>query len=89
MVETKKYDCGLCCNRKTPLCNSCSVITAPDGTVNRPRYFVRMSDEEIHVIEENGADMLENLALYIVRSVELGVPIPVALVMLWNRKVEK
>ena len=85
----RRFDCSRCCNKRTPLCNSCSIITASDGTVSKPKYFVGLSDEEIRVIEDSGADILEDLALYIVRSVELGVPIPVALVMLWNRKVEK
>ena len=88
--KEREFDCSRCCNKRTPLCNSCSVITAPDGTVSKPKYFIGLSDEEIHVIEEqSGADILEDLALYIVRSVEVGVPIPTALVMLWNRKVEK
>lgn len=88
-MESKIYDCARCANKRTPMCTACSVVTAPDGTRSKPKYFVGLSDEEIHVIEESGDDMLEDLALYIVRSIELGVPIPVALVMLWNRKVEK
>ena len=88
MVKTKIYDCGLCANKRTPMCDRCTVVQATDGTVSKPKYFVGLSDEEIHVIEESGADMLGDLALYIVRSVELGVPIPTALVMLWNRKTE-
>lgn len=87
-MATKIYDCGLCANKRTPMCDMCTIVQATDGTVSKPKYFVGLSDEEIHVIEESGADILENLALYIVRSVELGVPIPVALVMLWNRKRE-
>ena len=87
-MATKIYDCGLCANKRTPVCDKCTIVQATDGTVSKPKYFVGLSDEEIHVIEESGADILENLALYIVRSVELGVPIPVALVMLWNRKRE-
>lgn len=87
-MATKIYDCGLCANKRTPMCDKCTIVQATDGTVSKPKYFVGLSDEEIHVIEESGADILENLALYIVRSVELGVPIPVALVMLWNRKRE-
>ena len=85
----REFDCSYCCNKRTPLCDKCTVVQATDGTVSKPKYFVRLSDEEIHVIkEQSGADMLEDLALYIVRSVELGVPIPTALVMLWNRKTE-
>ena len=87
-MATKIYDCGLCANKRTPMCDKCTIVQATDGTVSKPKYFVGLSDEEIHVIEESGADILENLALYIVRSVELGVPIPVALVMLWNLKRE-
>lgn len=87
-MEIKKYDCVRCANKRTPMCSACTVVTATDGTESKPKYFVRLSDKEIHAVGMSGADMSEDLALYIVRSIELGVPIPTALVMLWNRKRE-
>lgn len=88
MVEMRKYDCGMCANKRTPMCDKCTIVQATDGTVSKPKYFVGLSDEKIHTVGESGEDVLVDLALYIVRSVELGVPIPTALIMLWNRKTE-
>lgn len=87
-MEIKEYDCGRCANKRTPMCNICTVVRATDGTKSKPKYFVRLSDKEIHTVGLSGVDISEDLALYIVRSIELGAPIPIALIMLWNRKRE-
>ncbi|MBE6547938.1 MAG: hypothetical protein E7667_03545 [Ruminococcaceae bacterium] len=88
-MESKIYDCARCANKRTPMCTACSVVTAPDGTQSKPKYFVRLSDEEIRVIgASEGNDLSADLALYIRTAVEKGVPIPLALVMIWNRQKE-
>lgn len=90
MTKTNKYDCGFCANKRTPLCDACSVIRAPDGEVSKPKYFVRLSDKPIHIVGYGGSgDIFEEISVYIKESAEERLPIPVALIMRYNKLAEQ
>lgn len=90
----KHYDCKLCVNRASPLCELCTQITSPGGKEHKPKYYIGQSD--IVVIGGRGkhqritADQkTECLAKYLLDHLLARVPLPTGLVLEYNRRTEK
>lgn len=87
--------CMTCANRRSPLCDICTYIQSPDGSAREPRYYVKLRGSFAKETECGGeainrplssergeecAKMLEGLILN-------GDPLPIALVMEYNQKI--
>lgn len=87
-----KYNCSLCANAGTPICERCVYITKAGGEKTKPTMFLRLgpvdelfSKEEL---EKSGIAEHEDLAVVIGACILGKVPIPVNYVMRYNRLVE-
>ena len=91
------FKCDDCANKRTPMCAACTVVTAPDGTVSKPKYFVRLSSEKLHIMDQSAArellgdthEPIDDIRCYIKESADRALPIPVALVMRYNKILEQ
>ena len=77
-----KYECRLCANRGTPLCELCTVITHPDGSKTRPKHFVRHTQIPLEAVKST--DRAEWLAQYVEAHLQSRTPIPLEIVMKYN-----
>lgn len=76
-MDNKKYSCGECANRRTPVCKSCHVIETPSGAEKKPTYFTRY-----HMLPQKTKPSA--YADIIMRYVSAGIPVPLILVMKYN-----
>lgn len=87
--QLKVYSCSTCANRKSPLCDECTHVTATDGSESKPKYFIyydgSMPDGQYRRLQGRAETCAELLELYL-RS---GWPLPVAIVMEYNGHIEK
>ena len=86
--QLKVYSCSTCANRRSPLCDECTQVTATDGSEGKPKYYIYYDGSmpcgqyrRLHGRAESCAELLE---LYL-RS---GWPLPVAIVMEYNGHIE-
>ena len=87
MMEGREYDCSECLNRKTPLCEICTSIYHTDGTISKPKYFVKHTEISLDCV--NSADHSEWLAQYIEAHVHSRTPVPLSIVMKYNLLTEE
>lgn len=87
------FECTRCANRRSPLCELCSQVTSPGGTEHKPKYFVEFTGATRMWAEgeprrpfesERGEACAKMLEEYL----REGSPIPVALVMEYNKFAE-
>lgn len=87
--QVKVYSCSTCANRKSPLCDECTQITATDGSEGKPKYYIYYDGSipggQYRRLEGRAETCAELLELYL-RS---GWPLPVAIVMEYNGHIEK
>lgn len=92
-MEVKHYSCVACINVNTPLCKLCTQITAPSGNERRPKYYIKREDDFLPDTGINISPGLSNKtgerAITIARYLAAGVPIPVRIVLEYNKLVEK
>ena len=83
------FECNNCANRRSPLCELCTQVTAPDGTESKPKYFITLTEfmpcGQYRRLERRAETCAQLLELY-VRS---GWPLPVGIVMEYNGHIEK
>lgn len=83
------FECTRCANRRTPLCELCTQVTAPDGTESKPKYFITLTEfmpsGQYRRLEGRAETCAELLELYL----RTGWPLPVAIVMEYNGHIEK
>lgn len=83
------FECTRCANRRSPLCELCTQVTAPDGTESKPKYYIyydgSMPAGQYRRLTGRAETCAELLELYL-RS---GWPLPVGIVMEYNSHVEK
>ena len=86
--EEKHYECKRCANRGSPLCELCSSITSPGGRERKPKYYVEFTGVtprfKNNELSKRGIECRRMLEEYIY----LGEPLPVALVVEYNKLVE-
>ncbi len=83
-MENKKYNCADCANRKTSLCELCRHIKKPSGSETRPTMYVGMrTDTNTKRTVEAG-----RLASLIEGYIRLGLSVPVAVVIEYNKLSE-
>ena len=94
-TSDKHYDCKTCVNRGSPLCELCTHIASPSGKERKPTYYIAQSSIlraggrsrfQEHPTENNE---IESLAKFITSFLCQRVPIPISVVMEYNRKTEK
>ena len=87
--DVKVYSCYECANRKSPLCDSCTHISSPDGSESKPKYYIHydgsMPCGQYRRLEGRAETCAELLELYL----RTGWPLPVAIVMEYNGHIEK
>lgn len=83
------FECKNCANRGSPLCELCTQVTSPDGTEHKPKYYVYFNS----VIPFSAKRQMEGRGEHIAKALEMylraGWPLPVSLVMEYNRHTEK
>ena len=77
------YSCDRCANKGTPICKVCTHITSPQGVVRKPKYYVFTID--IATLPS----AIEERQRAISRYLNAGLPVPIRLVMEYNKFVEK
>jgi len=77
----QKYSCEECVNKNSPLCELCYKIDQPSGSTTKPTYFV--SRGEITVMKKQTA------AILIVENIINRLPIPINLVIEYNKSIER
>lgn len=89
----ERFECKRCVNRASPLCEICTTITSPGGKENKPRYYVKQGDIENPIVKitfpHNKSEVCKKKALSIGVFLQNGVPIPMKLVMEYNRLAEE
>lgn len=92
-MEAKQYDCSTCVNRNSPLCELCTQITSPSGKERRPKYYMRIMELEPFAPELKvplGLNTeLEKRAITIARYLGAGLPIPIRVVLEYNKIAER
>ena len=84
----KKYDCAGCANRRSPLCELCTQVTAPDGTESKPKYYIELEAVVPLFAKRELSDRGEECALMIEKHLNARCALPVSLVMEYNSHVE-
>ncbi len=84
-MKQEKYPCEACANRCPVMCDGCTIIASPSGKERRPSRFLRLK-MRIYFSGTRGhtAVLKDELA----ELIRLNAPLPLALVMEYNRRVE-
>ena len=88
------FECKRCANRRSPLCETCSQVTSPDGTEHKPKYYVEFTGVTRMTVDDAPRrpfkrERGEAYARMLEEYLREGSPIPIALVMEYNRHAEK
>ena len=83
MEEKREYDCGICTNRNTPLCDACNYAKSPSGKISRPTMFTESANISTHM----NAALLEANRIIINAAIS-GASIPVGAVLRYNKLME-
>ncbi len=82
------FECNNCANRRSPLCELCTQVTSPDGTKHKPKYYVEFTGDS-GKYDVDGRPITnprgEECAKKLERYLREGSPLPVALVMEYNK----
>lgn len=85
------FECTRCANRRSPLCELCSQVTSPDGTEHKPKFYIEFASESGKYDadarpfkNERGEACAQRLERYL----REGSPLPIALVMEYNKFAE-
>lgn len=82
------YSCDECASKLTPLCGICSQIRTARGVMRRPKYFVALTRLDIpsgDIFSAPKSDLKEAIHTFL----DAGAPVPLALVMTYNRLAEE
>ena len=84
------FECTRCANRHSPLCELCTQVTSPDGTKHKPKYYVEFTgvNGRYAGCKPNrpfNSERGEECAKMLERYLSEGSPLPVALVMEYNK----
>ena len=80
--------CSNCANRHTPLCDTCLSIEHPSRKASEPSMFCNMPEIETDHVEWKKIttkETVQALEKIIRRHLEEGVPIPVCVVLSYNK----
>lgn len=78
--------CGVCTNRRTPMCEFCTYVEDPSGSVSTPSLFMQEADysddfkAEVESVEDDG----ERLKKVIELCIKGNIPIPLYIVLAYN-----
>ena len=86
------YDCAICANAATPICDKCTYITCPGGEKSKPSFFLptkQVCDILIDDITDEEKEMLriekaDDFAIKVLAYIASSAPIPIRLVMAYN-----
>ena len=87
-----EYDCAICENAATPICDKCTYITCAGGEKSKPSFFLptkQVRDILIDDITDEEKEMLhiekaDDFAIKVLAYIASGAPIPIRLVMAYN-----
>lgn len=90
MEEKRKYDCGRCTNRNTPICGVCNYAKSPSGRISRPTMYTESVRISACRCAAYAAFLRENhnITDYIADAVTRGASIPVGAVLRYNKLLE-
>ena len=92
--ENKHYECSLCVNRKTPLCELCTQIISPSGNERKPKYYIGQGELTIKggmgkhpkITDDTETD---KLAKYLIDHILAKIPILTNVVLEYNRRTNR
>ena len=88
-MENKHYDCATCVNRNSPLCELCTQILSPSGKERKPKYYIGQVEVEPIDPELKFDSEVERRAFLIAKHLISGLPIPIRIVLEYNKLSEK
>jgi hypothetical protein len=87
--SAKVYSCDSCANRKSPLCELCTSVTSPDGSMSKPKYYVEFCSALPMGVTRRLRGRGAACAYILEKYLYAGWPLPVGIVMEYNGHVEK